>query len=146
MSLITWEGTTLTNPYLSPQTSHLQLSHPALVDSLILAESDNQAYQNYRTGQTRADGRSLLGAIRLKGDNWLKDQWECNFLALAPQVALFEALIAAQQADILPVALVDRWIDGVVISKSVWIDIDRQYLSLIGANSWFRLQFTLLEV
>jgi hypothetical protein len=146
MSLITWEGTTATNPYLSPQTSHLELSHPALADSLILAQSDSQPYQNYRTGQTRADGRSLLGAIRLKGNNWQKDQWECNFLALAPQVALFEGLIQAQQADILPVALTDRWIDGVVISKNAWIDIDRQYLSLVSANSWFRLQFTLLEV
>ncbi len=146
MSLITWEGTTATNPYLSPQTSHLQLSHPALADGLILAQSDNQPYQNYRTGQTRADGRSLRGAIRLKGDNWKKDQWECNFLALAPQVALFEDLVAAQQADILHVALIDRWIDGVTATKNVWIDIDRQYLTLVGANSWFRLQFTLLEV
>jgi hypothetical protein len=146
MSLITWEGTTITNPYLYPATSHIQLSHPALADSLILAESDSRPYQNYRTGQSRADGRSLLGAIRLKGDNWKKDQWECNFLALAPQVALFEELVRSQQDDVLPVALVDRWIDGVVISKNVWIDIDRQYLSLVGANSWFRLQFTLLEV
>lgn len=146
MSLITWEGSTLTNPYLSPQTSHIQLSHPSLVDSLIFAQTDNQPYQNYRTGQTKADGRSLRGAIRLVGNNWKRDQWECNFLALAPQVALFEALIQAQQDDGLPVALVDRWIDGVVVSKNVWIDIDRQYLSLVAANSWFRLQFTLLEV
>jgi hypothetical protein len=142
----TWEGTQPTNQYLSPPTSHLILSHPSLADSLLLAQHDEKPYENYRTGQTQADGRSLKGAIRLKGDNWKKGQWECNFHALAPQVGLFEELVQAQQDDALPVTLIDRWIDGVVVTKSVWIGIDRQYLSLAGANSWFRLQFQLLEV
>ena len=144
--LFTWEGNTATNPYLLPATSHLELSHPSLSDRLLLAEYDNQPYQNYRMGQTRSNGRSLLGAIRLQGDNWKKEQWECNFLVKSAQTVLFEQLLQAQQDDILPCEIIDRWIDGVVVTKNVWIEIDRQYLTLAAANSWFRLQFQLLEV
>jgi hypothetical protein len=143
--LITWEGSTASNQYLSPLVSHLVLSHPSIADQLLLAEHDEKPYENYRTGQTQGDGRSLLGSIRLKGDNWKKQQWECNFLALAPQVTLFEQLVQAQQDDILPVTLVDRWIDGTVTTRSVWIQIDRQYLSIANGN-WFRLQFQAWEV
>jgi hypothetical protein len=144
--LFTWEGNTATNPYLSPATSHLELSHPSLTDQLILAEYDNKPYENYRIGQTRSNGRSLLGAIRLQGDNWKKEQWECNFLIRSAQSILFEQLLQAQQDDALPCNLIDRWFDGVVATKNVWINIDRQYLSLVAANSWFRLQFQLMEV
>lgn len=144
--LFTFEGNTTLNPYLSPATSHLELSHPSLTDRLILAEYDNKPYENYRTGQTRSNGRSLRGAIRLQGDNWKKEQWECNFLVKAAQVTLLEQLLQAQQDDVLSCNLVDRWIDGIVMTKNVWIDVDRQYLSLVAANSWFRLQFQLLEV
>lgn len=143
---ITFEGTQATNQYLAPSVSHIILSHPGLTNSLLLAQHDEKPYENYRTGQTQADGRSLLGAIRCKGGNWKKDQWECNFHALAAQAGLFEQLVQAQQDDILPVTLIDRWIDGVVVTKNVWIGIDKQYLSLVAANSWFRLQFQLLEV
>jgi hypothetical protein len=143
---ITFEGSQSTNQYLSPQTSHLELSHPSLSDKLILAEWDNQPYENYQTGQTRSNGRSLLGAIRLQGDNWKKGQWEGNFLVKSAQSVLFEQLLQAQQDDTLPCNLIDRWFEGVVVTKNVWIDIDRQYLSLVAANSWFRLQFQLLEV
>lgn len=144
--LITWEGSTATNPYLSPATSHLELSHPSMSDRLILAEYDNKPYENYRVGQTRSNERSLLGAIRLQGNNWKKNQWECNFLVKSAQTVIFEQLLQAQQDDILPCSLVDRWFEGMVVTKNVWIDIDRQYLSLVAANSWFRLQFQLLEV
>jgi hypothetical protein len=143
---ITFEGSQATNQYLTPAVSHLILSHPSIANQLLLAQHDEKPYENYRTGQTQADGRSLLGALRLKGDNWKKDLWECNFHALAPQVGLFEQLVQAQQDDILPVVLIDRWINGVVVTKSVWVQIDKQYLSLVGANSWFRLQFQLMEV
>jgi hypothetical protein len=143
--LVTWEGSTATNQYLLPPTSHLVLSHPSLVDALLLAQYDDKPYENYRTGQTQGDGRSLLGAIRMKGDNWTKNQWECNFVALAPQVTLFEQLVQAQQDDILPVTLIDRWVAGVAVTKSVWIQIDRQYLS-IASSSWLRLQFQCWEV
>ncbi|MGL4617882.1 MAG: hypothetical protein ACRCZS_02310 [Chroococcidiopsis sp.] len=146
MAVVTFSGTTTTNQYLSPLTSHIELGHPSLVNKLILAECDDKPYENYRIGQTIADGRSLKGTIRLKGNNYKKEQWQCNFMAIAPQVALFEELLQAQQDDILPVNLIDRWVDGVVVTKNVWIDIDRQYLSLIDANSWWRLQFALLEV
>jgi hypothetical protein len=112
----------------------------------LFAEHDEKPYEHYPTGYTQADGRSLLGSLRLKGNGWKKDVWECNFLATAPQVALFEQLLSSQQDDILPTTLIDRWIDGVVVTKNVWIQIDRQYLSLVSANSWFRLQFQLLEV
>ncbi len=143
---ITFDGAVATNQYLLPQASHIVLSHPSLTDSLLLAEHDDKPYENYRVGQTRSNGRSLLGSIRLQGNNWKKDQWECNFIAKSAQVVLFEQLIQAQQDDILPVTLIDRWIDGIAVSKSVWLDIDRQYLSLLAANSWFRLQFQVLEV
>jgi hypothetical protein len=143
--LVTFVGTTAINQYLLPPTSHLELGHPSLVDRLLLAENDGKPYENYRIGQTQGDGRSLLGSIRLKGDNWRKNQWECNFLVLPPQVVLFEDLLNAQQDDLLPVTVIDRWIDGVVVTKNVWIQIDRQYLSIAGGN-WFRLQFQLWEI
>lgn len=143
---ITWDGSQATNQYLSPQASHLVLSHPSIVDQLLLAEHDDRPYENYRTGQTRSNGRSLLGSIRLQGGNWKKDRWECNFLVKSAQVVLFEQIVQAQQDDNLPAILVDRWIDGTVITKYVWIEIDRQYLSLVAGNSWFRLQFQVLEV
>ena len=143
---ITWNGAQPINQYLSPPASHLVLSHPALPDSLLLAEHDEQPYENYLTGSTQADGRSLLGAIRLRGNNWRKDQWDCNFLVLAAQKDLFELLLSAQESGFSSVSLIDRWIDGVVITKLVWLQIDRQYLSFAAANSWYRLQFQLWEI
>ncbi len=143
---ITFDGLTPFNQYLSPQVSHLVLSHPTLEDQLLLAEHDDKPYENYRVGQTRSNGRSLLGSIRLQGDNWKKDQWECNFIVKSAQVVLFDQLIQAQQDSTLSVTLLDYWIDGAAVSKSVWLEIDRQYLSLLAANSWFRLQFQVLEV
>jgi hypothetical protein len=143
--LITWNGATATNQYLSPPVSHLVLSHPSLGDQLLLSEHDEKPYEHYPTGWTQADGRSLLGAIRLKGDNWKKDVWECNFLVLVPQLNLFNQLLQAQQ-DSTPVTLIDRWIDGAIVTKLVWLQVDRQYLTLVAANSWFRLQFQMLEV
>jgi hypothetical protein len=143
--LITFDGSIATNQYLSPPTSHLVLSHPSFVGALLLSEHDERPYEYYPTGWTQVDGRSLLGAIRLKGDNWKKDLWECNFFVKAPQVDLFNQLLQAQQ-DSTPVTLVDRWIDGVVVTKLVWLQVDRQYLSLVAANSWFRLQFQAWEV
>jgi hypothetical protein len=118
--LITWNGTTATNQYLSPPSSHLVLSHPGLADSLLLSEHDEKPYEHYPTGWTQADGRSLLGAIVLKGDNWLKDSWECNFLVLAPQLDLFNQLLSRQQVS-GSVTLVDRWIDGMTSTKLVWL-------------------------
>lgn len=144
--LVTFDGATTVNQYLSPPTSHLVLSHPNIADQLLLAEHDDKPYENYRTGQTQGNGRSLLGTIRLKGDNWKKDQWECNFLVTPPQLALFEQLVQAQQDNVPTVTLIDRWIAGVTVTKSVWVQIDRQYLTIVAANSWQRLQFQLLEV
>jgi hypothetical protein len=145
MAFITFDGSQTTNQYLSPSSSHLVLSHAGLVDQLLLAEHDEKPYEYYSTGQTQADGRSLQGSIRLKGNNWNKGMWECNFLALAPQIDLFNQLVQSQQVT-TPVALIDRWIDGALVSKSVWIQLDRQYLSLVAGNSWWRLQFQLWEV
>lgn len=143
--LITFDGSNDISKYVSPLISHLQFSHPSVTDQLLLAEHDDKPYENYRTGQTQSDGRSILGALRLKGGNWKKQIWECNFLAIGAQVVVFEQLVQAQQDDLLTVTAIDRWVDGFVFSKSVWIQIDRQYLSIVGGN-WFRLQFQLLEV
>jgi hypothetical protein len=145
VALITWEGSQPANQYLSPPTSHLVLSQSTLPDALLLAEHDNKPYEYYPTGWTTADGRSLRGAIRLKGDNWKKDIWECNFLVKLPQVTLFNQLLQAQQ-DSIPVTVVDRWIDGIVITKAVWLHVDRQYQTAVAANTWWRLQFQCWEV
>lgn len=143
---LTFEGITADNEYRTI-SSHIELSHPSTLNKLIFAEFDSKPYENYRSGQTRSDGRSLLGAIRLKGDKWKKEVWECNFFAKLPQVELFEMLLQSQEDTAFPVTLVDRWTDDENgITKDVWIDIDRQYLTLIAANQWFRLQFQLLEV
>ena len=144
--LLTFDGSISTNPFTAPQTSHLELSHPSIVDRLLLAEHIDRPYENYRVGQTRSDGRSLLGAIRTQGNNYLKEQWECNFLIGSSQLQLFEQLLSAQQSDLLPCALVDRWIGGAIKTASIWIDIDRQYLTIAGGTNWFKLQFVLLEV
>jgi hypothetical protein len=146
LMLITFDGSQATNQYLSPPTSHLILSHPSIVDQLLLAECDEKPYENYRTGQTQGDGRSLLGGIRLKGDNWKKDVWECNFFAVAAQVALFEQLVQAQQDNVATVTLVDRWVTGIVVAKLVWLQVDRQYLTVVATGSWYRLQFQAVEV
>lgn len=139
----TLDGSVTTNQYLN--TSHLLLTHAGLADILLLAEfGGDKPYENYRVGQTRADGRSLLGSIRLKGDNWKKDQWECGFIANTAQVALFEQLLQLQQDTSNNVVLTDRWTSTPSI-KNVWIDTDRQYLSTILVNQWYRLQFTLME-
>jgi hypothetical protein len=146
MAIITFEGTVSTNQYLTPLVSHVQLSHPSLTDSLLLAEHDERPYENFRTGQTRSNERSLQGSIRLKGNNWKKDQWLCNFIVKPAQSLLFEQMVQAQQDDVLPVVLVDRWQDGSGVTKNVWLEIDRQYLTMISPNDWFKLQFQALEV
>jgi hypothetical protein len=141
---VTLDGSVTSNQYLN--TSHLLLTHAGLADSLLLAEfSGDKPHENYRVGQTRADGRSLLGSIRLKGDNWKKDQWDCGFLASTPQVTLFEQLLQLQQNNASNVVLTDRWTYAPII-KNVWIDVDQQYLSTVVTGQWYRLQFQLLEV
>jgi hypothetical protein len=144
--LVTFEGSIATNQYLDPPVSHIELSHPSLPDTLLLAEYDDKPYERYFQGRTQSNDRSLLGAIKLKGGNWKKYLWECNFLATPLQVALFEDLLQAQQDDVLPCGSVDRWFDSTPGGKSVWIDVDRQYLTIAGGVNWFRLQFRLLEV
>ncbi len=144
MAFVTWNGTKPTDLYVTPQTSHLILDHPSLPDRLLLAEHDEKPYEYYPTGWTQADGRSLLGSIRLKGNNWLKDVWECNFHAMPPQVALFNQLLQAQQAS-GSVTLTDLWM-GTAVTKTIWLQVDRQYLSLVAANNWWRLQFQCWEV
>lgn len=154
MSFITFNGTEVENPYLlpllslRPPTSHIQLSHISLGDRLILAECDEKPYENYRTGQTRSEGRSILGSIRLRGNNWKKQQWECNFFVRGLQISLFEEMLEAQQNEIPPVILNDRWLSGAAVAppRNVWLDVDRQYLSLVSPDGWHRLQFQALEI
>jgi len=142
---VTFDGSGATNQYLSPPVSHILLSHMTLLNTLLLTHHDEKPYEYYPTGWAGSDGRSLLGSVRIKGGQWLKDAWECNFLCTPPQVDLFNQLLEAQSTN-TPVGLVDRWVDGVVNTKSVWVDVDRQYLTMVAANSWWRLQFRLLEV
>jgi hypothetical protein len=144
MAFITFDGSSGTNKYLSPLSSHLILSHPTLTDTLLLAEHDDKPYEYYPTGQTTADGRSLLGGIRLKGNNWLKDLWECNFHCTIAQAVLFNTLITAQQNNTSTILLTDNWQSTPVI-KQIWLNVDRQYLTQVGSD-WRRLQFQLLEV
>lgn len=141
----TFDGLSATNQYLLPPTSHLVLSHPSLSDSLLLAEHDEKPYQYYSTGWTQADGRSLQGAIRLKGNDWNKGMWECNFQAVAAQVELFNMLLQAQQG-LLRVNLIDRWVGGVATTRDVWLQVDRQYQTLAAGTIWWRLQFECWEV
>ena len=141
---VTFDGAAATNQYLSPQTSHLIFSHPSVAHSLLLAEYDEKPYEHYPTGWSQGDGRSLLGSIRLKGDNWKKDVWECNFHTQQAQVDLFNQLLQAQQ-DTSPVTLADYW-NGALVPKLVWLQVDRQYLTTVATNQWYRLQFQAWEV
>jgi hypothetical protein len=145
MAFVTWEGVVPFNQYLLPPVSHLVLSHPSQTDGLILAQFDERPYEHFPTGWQTADGRSVLGSIRLKGGDWRKDLWQCNFFVQAEQLAYFNAFLLAQQASSAPVSVLDRWLD-VPITRNVWMNVDRQYLSLVAAKSWWRLQFELWEV
>jgi hypothetical protein len=144
MAFITFEGTASTNQYLSPLSNHILLTHPDVTDSLILCEHDDKPYESYPTGWAVGDGRSLLGSIRVRGSNWLKNVWEFNFICTPAQATLFNSLLDAQQDTVNTVELVDNW-QSTPITKDVWIQTDRQYLTTIGLE-WRRLQFQLLEV
>jgi hypothetical protein len=142
--LITFDGATATNQLLSPLVSHLELSHPSMTDRLLLAECDDRPYEHFATGWQNADGRSVLGAIRVKGGDWRKDVWQGNFLVGADQKVFFDGLLLAQQTTTAAVVLIDRFFDT-AITRSVWINVDRQYLTVVGLG-WWRLQFELWEV
>jgi hypothetical protein len=142
---ITFDGSTATNQYLSPHASHLILNHSSVVDQLLLAEHEEKPYEHYPIGWTQSDGRSLLGSLRLKGNNWKKDVWESNFHANQAQVDLFNLLLQSQQDSSLPVSIVDYW-KSAPVTRQIWIEVDRQYLTTVATNQWYRLQFQCLEV
>jgi hypothetical protein len=141
---ITFEGSQTTNQYLSPPTNHLILSHPSLADSLLLAEHDEVPYERYPTGWSQADGRSLLGSIRVKGGTWNKQAWACNFYAQQEQVDLFNLLLQVQQIS-TPITIADYW-SAVTMTRLVWLQVDKQYLTTVATNQWYRLQFQIFEV
>ncbi len=144
--IITFEERTATNEYLTPPVSHIQLSHPDLNDSLLLAECDEKPYERNIEGWTQSNGRSLSGLLRLKGNNYRTNFWQCNFLVTALQVDLFNQLLVTQEYSPVRVQFTDRWVNGMDYTTGAWLDVDRQYLSVVAANSWWRLQFTALEV
>ena len=53
-------------------------------------------------------------------------------------------LLQAQQ-DTSPVTLTDYW-NGALVPKLVWLQADRQYLTTVATNQWYRLQFQAWEV
>ena len=140
-----FEGLLTANQYLTSGTSHLVLSHASFVDTLVLAEHDSTPYEYYPTGWTIANGRSLLGGIRLNGNNWTKDRWECNFHVTKSQYTLFNQLLQLQQTS-TAVILNDYWDGNVPVTKNVWINTDAKYLTQYATRLWYRLQFQLWEV
>jgi hypothetical protein len=143
--IITFDGEIATNAqYINSKTSHLILSHAAVADSLLLSEYDDRPYEYYPIGWTKSAGRSLLGAIRLNGNNWKKDVWECNFHTTQAQADLFDSLLQAQQ-DNTPISIADRWKTAPIV-RQIWVDVDQRYKTAVATNEWYRLQFQALEV
>jgi hypothetical protein len=143
--IITFDGAIATNQqYINSKTSHLILSHTAVADSLLLSEYDDRPYEYYSSGWTKSAGRSQLGAIRLNGNNWKKDVWECNFHATQAQADLFDLLLQAQQNS-TPIIITDHW-KTTLVTRQIWVDVDQRYKTAVATNEWYRLQFQALEV
>jgi hypothetical protein len=126
--------------------SYLILSNTAVTDQLVLSEflDSANAYQSERDEYVNADGRSLVGAVRVKGKFLIVNKprrWRCNLLANTEQVALFETLLNAQPGNTS--YLLDYW-DGPNLAKPVFINVGDRYASRV-AQDWYLLQFEALE-
>jgi hypothetical protein len=145
MSFVTFDGSYPTNP-LTANDSHLILSNTNVTDSLVLAEFQDPAaaYQPYREGWLQVAGRSVQGAIKLKGANYTPRprRWGLNLLANSAQVALFEQLLANQPAH--STTMIDSWEAFSTTPINVVIAIPERYRSRL-AKDWHLLQFEVFE-
>jgi hypothetical protein len=126
--------------------SYLILSNAAVTDQLVLSEfvDSANAYQSERDEYVQADGRSLVGAVRVKGKFLIANKprrWRCNLLASTAQVALFETLLNFQPGNTS--YLLDHW-DGNNLITPVFISVGDRYASRL-AHNWHLLQFEALE-
>jgi hypothetical protein len=146
MSFLTLKGALATNPHLPAHgDSYLLLTCSTVADTLVLFDfANNQTpYQGYNTGHDNADGRSLAGAIRIKGLNYpVKKRLELAFLVSDAMVAAFEAILGAQRQN-QAITVVDNW-DLQAISRIMWVDVADRYRTKIAANRHL-LQFSAWE-
>jgi hypothetical protein len=143
---VTYEGTFSANPFAGTTTPYVMLSAATLSDTLVLAEFSEEPYQRRLEGFDRSDGRSLAGALRIKG-NSAPPTWkiDCNFVISENQLLLFEQILAAQTAAEI-VTITDYFSTTPVVSPA-WIDVDNRY-----ATRWayypapeYLLQFVVME-
>jgi hypothetical protein len=143
MSFVGFGGSTSTN--LNTE-SYLLVSCPTVPDTLVLCEfgDGSEPYQGFATGFDGSDGRSLLGAIRTKGNNYpIKQRLELSFLATSEMLVAFEAILEAQRQG--QVAVVDDAWRSAGVSRSMWLDVADRYRTEAG-DGWYLLQFSAWEV
>jgi hypothetical protein len=141
--ILTLDGAVATNPH---NGSHLLVTCPTVPDSIIFCEfGDGQTpYQGYGTGFDVSDGRSLLGIIRRKGNNYpVKKRLELAFQASDLMLSAFEAVLDAQRQDQVA-TVVDAW-NAPVITQLMWLDVTDRYRTQISTNLHL-LQFSAWEV
>jgi hypothetical protein len=144
MAFITWDGTYPSNP-LGANDSHIILGHSTLADVVVLSEFQNldTAYQVWRDDHDRPDGRSLAGAIRVKGVNYQPPwHWAFNLLANDAQLALFESILEAAPTG--QATLVDSWDVPSVVAIDVVLSVPDRYRTRV-APGWWLLQLEALE-
>lgn len=142
---VTWDGTFANNPYGMGE-SHLLL-FAGFSDVLVLAEmEDGRGYNRSTSDWHRSAGRSLTQGLRVQGNGQFgKEFWELSFLVNEAQKDLFNQLLYAQQNGIDPIVIED-YFSPAFAGVNVWIDVDSRYLTTFAGQSWWRLQFTALEI
>lgn len=165
MAIATFFGLQATNPYTD--TKLIQLAHPTVPHSLILAEFGEDGYQSNLQDWAKTDGRSLTGALNVNGQNFKPTyQIQASCTVVEVQLQLLEVLVLAQVSTGVPISLVDRyqkvtllpgalsspnWINGSPVTGSlgylegyaaynVWVDLDDNYRKDQGGG-WFLAQF-----
>lgn len=134
---VSFRGSTSLFPYAEDQGCVI-LSHPSIVDALVLSQFQSDPYQRSLEGFAKSDGRSLTGSLIVKGGSYTPvSEWQFNLLVKSPQLLLFESLLNVQRQG--PITLQDRFTR--FDTSTVWLDVDNQYVTQGGSLSLYKLQF-----
>jgi hypothetical protein len=150
------------------QSKFITLGHTSLAHTLLLSEFGDGGYDSSFSGTVNANGRNLLGSLRLQGGFYLpKNEWQIKGCTITDLQRLqFDALITTQSQTKTPLTLIDQfdqyqylpgitinptWITGYPITNglgyssgftawNVWVTADLSYKSYLGDERWL-LQF-----
>jgi hypothetical protein len=140
---VTIEGTYIVNP-INGNEYHIQLSHPALPDSLILSwfpDGTTVPYVRSQTGWPQATDRNPKGILPIQGSmDRVAPEFQATFLGSQDCCDLFDALLEAQNIASGAVTLIDRF-HGNNLAFPVWLQVDQQYRTPYVEGEWWALQF-----